>query len=132
MNANQPFREQIDACRPGSDDLSLPALVGLAAAVDRDRGVAEELSRSQRFDRAVSTAMHDLPLPAGLLERLEARLAAGDSLETCDEDTPARLLGGAVSRSAVAEAESSRDAAEPRRDDEASSRAGRISRRAVW
>src|SRR5688572_5213675 len=84
MSQNQPYREQIDACRPGSDDLSLPALAGLAQAVEQDSAVAKELARSQRFDHAVSAAMHDVPLPAGLLERLEARLASGDVSESVD------------------------------------------------
>ena len=49
-----------------------------------DRAVADELARSQRFDRAVSTAMHDVPLPAGLLERLEAKLAEAGESETAE------------------------------------------------
>lgn len=78
MSQKPNYREQIDACRPGSSDLSLPALAELAQAVEADRAMADELARSQRFDRAVSTAMHEVPLPAGLLERLEARLAEAD------------------------------------------------------
>jgi hypothetical protein len=78
MSQKSNYREQIDACRPGSADLSLPALAELAGAVEIDRAVADELTRSQCFDRSVSTAMHDVPLPAGLLERLEAKLAEAD------------------------------------------------------
>ena len=122
MSQNHSYREQIDACRPGSDDLTLPALAGLAEAVDRDRGVADELARSQRFDRAVSAAMHDVPLPIGLLERLEARLAAGESLETTDDEAPARLTGEAVSRAILTESASPTAAAAPRR----------INRRGLW
>ena len=77
MSTNR-YREQIDACRPGTGDLSLPALAELSRAVETDKALADELARSDRFDRAVSTAMHDVPLPVGLLERLEARLAAAD------------------------------------------------------
>jgi hypothetical protein len=77
MSTNR-YRAQIDACRPGTGDLSLPALADLARAAETDKAVADELTRSERFDRAVSTAMHDVPLPAGLLERLEAKLAAAD------------------------------------------------------
>lgn len=78
MSQNSRYREQIDACRPGTGDLALPALTELARAAETDRALADELARSERFDRAVSTAMHDVPVPAGLLERLEARLAAAD------------------------------------------------------
>lgn len=87
MSQNLRYREQIDACRPGSDDLSLPALAELAGVVESDRAVADELARSQCFDRAVSTALHDVPLPAGLLERLEAKLAETDA--AADDDPTA-------------------------------------------
>jgi hypothetical protein len=78
------YLEPIDACRPGSNDLALPALADLARSVETDRAVADELARSQRFDRAVSAAMHDVPVPAGLLERLEAKLAAADDSQVAE------------------------------------------------
>lgn len=114
MSQKPNYREQIDACRPGSSDLSLPALAELAQAADTDRAIADELARSQRFDRAVSTALHDVPLPAGLLERLEARLAeAGDAepVESTGEValppppvrfTPRGILAAALSIAALA------------------------------
>jgi hypothetical protein len=76
MSRFQHYREQIDACRPGSDDLALPALASLATALESDRALAEEMARSQRFDQSVAAAMHDLPVPAGLAERLLAKLSA--------------------------------------------------------
>jgi hypothetical protein len=76
MTEIRKLREQIDACRPGSDDLALPALADLAAAAGRDAAVAAELARSQRFDQAVSVALHELPVPAGLMERLLAATEA--------------------------------------------------------
>ena len=76
MNLSRPIREQIDACRPGSDDLALPELAELAAAVEQDGALAAELARSQRFDQAVSVAMHELPVPAGLMERVLAATSA--------------------------------------------------------
>ena len=80
MNRIRHLREQIDACRPGSDDLALPALAELAAAVEQDRAVAAALARSQRFDQAMAAAMHDVSVPAGLAERL---------LAACERDKPA-------------------------------------------
>ena len=78
MNRTQELREQIDACRPGSDDLSLPELVKLREAVERDAEVARELERSQRFDRTVMAAMQDVEIPVGLADRLlKAASAAG-------------------------------------------------------
>jgi len=84
MSQKPNYREQIDACRPGSDDLSLPALAELAQVAETVRAIAHELARSQHFDRAVSAAMHDVPLPAGLFERLEAKLAEANDSEAAD------------------------------------------------
>jgi hypothetical protein len=85
MNRIDELREQIDACRAGSDDLHLPELAGLAQAVGHDgaaentadeTAIAREFDRSQRFDRSVVSALHDVSVPAGLLERLLAQTAA--------------------------------------------------------
>ena len=70
------LREQIDACRPRADDLSLPELAELAVAVKHDREVADELSRSHALDRLVSDALHDVPVDAGLADRLMAAMRA--------------------------------------------------------
>lgn len=106
MSQKPNYREQIDACRPGSDDLSLPALAELAQVAETDRAIADELARSQRFDRAVSTAMHDVPLPAGLLERLEAKLAAADTAESTGDvalpPAPARFSRKGIFAAAAA------------------------------
>jgi len=79
MSENPTIREQIDACRVGSADLSLPDLAELARAVEREPAVAEELRRSQRFDASVGKALRDLPVPAGLAERI---LAASETSGT--------------------------------------------------
>ncbi len=68
--------EQIDACRPGSDDLRDPALVSLAAELADDTGQRSLYNRVQALDQAIGRAMEDVPLPAGLSERLLAGLAA--------------------------------------------------------
>src|SRR5687767_8163757 len=70
------LREQIDACRPGAPDLSLPELNELAVAVRNDREVAEELSGAQAFDRKICQALHDAPIPPGLADRLIASMEA--------------------------------------------------------
>jgi hypothetical protein len=85
MSQINRLREQIDACRPGSHDLALPALAELAQAAEQDRAIAAELDRSQQFDRSVASAMHDVAVPPGLLDRLltateAAAPAAGVSL----------------------------------------------------
>jgi hypothetical protein len=86
MNRLTQLREQIDACRPGSDDLALPALAELAQAVASDRAVpgnhtvADEFDRAQRFDRAVVSALHEVPVPGDLLGRLLAQAEQNQSL----------------------------------------------------
>jgi hypothetical protein len=69
------LREAIDACRPGSADLALPELARLAEAAERDPEVAAELARGQRFDGLLAEALDDVPVPAGLADRLLARAA---------------------------------------------------------
>jgi hypothetical protein len=81
MSDIRQLREQIDACRPGKGDLVLPGLADLAQAAAQDRAVAEELARSQQFDKAVAAAMHDVPIPAGLLDRLLDAAKAADTVE---------------------------------------------------
>ena len=76
MNRSDELREQIDACRAGSDDLHLPELAGLATALEQDRAVAAQFDRSQQFDRQVISALHDVPVPTGLLDRLLSKTAA--------------------------------------------------------
>jgi hypothetical protein len=94
MTLSPRHREQIDSCRPGSDDLSLPELADLAVAIEQDRAVSDELERSQRFDRAVAAAMHDVSVPGGLLEGLlvaldEASAAPSRVLDTAPEEDAA-------------------------------------------
>jgi hypothetical protein len=76
MSINSRLREQIDACRQGTDDLALPELADLAHAVEHSPSLAEELARSERFDGAIHAALHDLPVPAHLAERLLAAARA--------------------------------------------------------
>jgi hypothetical protein len=103
MNRITELREQIDACRPGSDDLALPGLADLALAVggDRaaasDRAVAEELDRSQQFDRAVISALHDVPVPGDLLERLLAQAERNKALVASEVATEANAPSPAAS-----------------------------------
>ncbi|MEX2176001.1 MAG: hypothetical protein WD872_16685 [Pirellulaceae bacterium] len=73
MSLTQQLREQIDACRPGGEDLHLPELAELAQAVEQDRAVAAALDRARHFDLALANALHDQPVPSDLLERLLAQ-----------------------------------------------------------
>jgi hypothetical protein len=92
MNRLDQLRQQIDACRPGSDDLHLPELAELKAAAASSGEVAAELDRAQRFDQNVTSALYDVPVPAGLLDRLLVSAASPVALagvEQAIEEGPA-------------------------------------------
>lgn len=72
---NDPIRELMDSCRPQGDDLSQPEMQPLAELVSTDATVARQLDRSRRLDRAIAGAVHDVPIPAGLEQRLLAAVA---------------------------------------------------------
>lgn len=74
--SNQNLREQIDACRADSDDLRAPEMGELAAAVQHDPQIARELEKAQQMDRSLRAAIHDVAVPAGMLERLLAATAS--------------------------------------------------------
>lgn len=73
MSSEKVPRESLDACRPGHDDLSLPELAALREALAGDAALAAQLDRITRFDRQLAAALHDVPLPPGLAERILAR-----------------------------------------------------------
>jgi hypothetical protein len=94
MSRIDQLREQIDACRTGGDDLLSPDLAELAQAIGEggapaDPAIVSEFDRSQRFDRAVVSALQDVAVPAGMLERLLAKTAAAGR-------RPAGILAPAV------------------------------------
>lgn len=66
--------EGIDACRPDRDDDRLPELAAAFEQVQNQPAAARQFDRVQRIDAALLTAMHDVPVPAGLAERLRERL----------------------------------------------------------
>jgi negative regulator of sigma E activity len=100
MNQRPTLREQIDACRADSDDLHLPEhaadLAELKTGVQQSAEIRGLWERSQRDDRSIRGAMHDITLPAGLEQRLLAAVQAADepplaSVEkVVDEEVPAQ------------------------------------------
>jgi hypothetical protein len=89
MNDIRRLREQIDVCRPGSDDLALPELAELREAAEQDRAIAQEVARVEQFDKAISAALSDVPLPAGLLERLQNSVKSAELVEPTAAPKPA-------------------------------------------
>jgi hypothetical protein len=89
------IREAIDACQSGGDDLRSPALSPLAEVLACDPRWQTVYQRSQRCDAAIRRAVQDVPVPAGLCERL---------LTVAAESTPAAVASAPlVSEQAVSE-----------------------------
>jgi hypothetical protein len=70
-----PWRQLIDCCRPGSDDASQPEMAELEQGLAADADLRALYERSQQFDTAVAAAFHDVPIPEGLVDRLQSNLA---------------------------------------------------------
>ncbi len=66
--------EALEACRPGSDDLSDPAMEALAARMAGSPELDGLYERLQRLDKVLADAYRDVPVPAGLADRILARL----------------------------------------------------------
>lgn len=66
--------EQIDACRSGHNDLELPEMSQLAQRLEEDGELRQRYRRAMEFDAALGEAMHDVPVPDGLAERLLVKL----------------------------------------------------------
>jgi hypothetical protein len=75
MNRQQ-IQQQIELCRPGSDDLHDPDLANLARAVHGDDAVRARYESVQKLDAAIRSAFHDVPVPADLEQRLLANVGA--------------------------------------------------------
>jgi hypothetical protein len=67
--------ERLDAVRPDSDDLSEPDMAAVRDALARDEALRADARRRQAWDRGIAAALHDVPVPDGLRDRLITRLA---------------------------------------------------------
>ncbi len=92
-----PLHELLDACRPGSDDLAQPEMAAVRAELETNATARRHAARVEQFDRNVAAALHDVPLPAGLRERLLAKLA--------ENATPAEIAAADAAAISVAHEE---------------------------
>lgn len=107
MNKRPTLREQIDACRPDSDDLHLPEhaadLAELAEGIRNSADVRAQWNRTQHDDRLIRSAMHEVSLPAGLEQRLLAALLSSkpaplsDAVDRASSDTAPERPAATVS-----------------------------------
>lgn len=80
--------EALEACRPGSDDLSDPGMADLAAEMAASPELKAAHERLQNLDRAMAEAFQDVPVPEGLADRILARLQAAQGENATDEASP--------------------------------------------
>jgi hypothetical protein len=71
-DTKEAIKEAIDACRPGTDDASLPEMSVLADSLRKDEQVRGWYDRTQRSDVAIGSAFRDILVPEGLADRLVA------------------------------------------------------------
>lgn len=99
--SNRPssIREQLDAVRPDSDDLSDEALRQAAEAVQSSRAWRRVFDDQQEIDRRIAVAMHDVAVPAGVLDRLRDVLASAAPAEVVTNTAAVEAAGEAPSTS---------------------------------
>jgi hypothetical protein len=68
--------EAIESCRPGSDDVSDPALAFLAAELAAHPELDDLYERCQQLDARLAAAFADVPIPEGLPQRILAGIEA--------------------------------------------------------
>jgi hypothetical protein len=125
------IREAMEACRPGSDDLADPAMAFLAEKLAADPELAEAFGRLQLIDASVAEAFRDVPVPEGLADRINARLAAVRNGQKAAAEAP---QAGEVLAFEVASSEpvsSDRVSSEPDRSEPVAWATPRLSRRWV-
>ncbi len=71
----QRLWEAMESCRSGSDDLSDPQFADLAARLAEDAELRGQFQRLQEADGAIKAAFAQVPVPAGLADRVSRRLA---------------------------------------------------------
>lgn len=79
---------QLEAARPSSSDYQEPDLVTAFTHVESCRGCRETLDAREQLDRRIGRVMRDVPVPAGLKERLLASLWQPDATNGSDQPEP--------------------------------------------
>ena len=84
--------EAIEACRPGSDDLSDPSLSWLATRLEADPELRADYEKLQLADANLAEVFRNVTVPDGLVDRIVARLEAEPSArgvsETSSDEPP--------------------------------------------
>lgn len=79
---SREIRELLSACRPDRSDLTAEQLRAVDAALNQDDELREQWAASQEWDAQLQAAFVDVPVPAGLADRLLAATSAQDPEQT--------------------------------------------------
>jgi hypothetical protein len=93
----QRLWEAMESCRTGADDLSDPQFADLAARLAEDSELRVQFQRLQEADGVIRATFVNLPIPAGLADRVSHRLAEA-APATSDRPTPLRKASQRFSR----------------------------------
>jgi hypothetical protein len=74
------LRKLMNCCRPGLRDLTEEEARALVEALEQDPVLRGEWQAMQSWDAAIGRVFHDVPVPAGLADRLLAAVATGGGL----------------------------------------------------
>ncbi len=77
----QELYELMDCCRPDLSDLTEEEARALSEALEQDAQLRARFLARQSWDTAIGRAMHDVPVPEGLSQRLITALAAPSPAE---------------------------------------------------
>lgn len=105
---DKKIREALEASRPGSQDLRPAELADVGRALQNSAEAREFQQRVAEWDVAIRGSIDDVPVPAGLAERLLAQLQAADK-EAANKPAPPLLAGVAVASQVAAEQISAQD-----------------------
>lgn len=75
MNHAPHIYEQLEAFRPGIDDLDEDMWSDLRAALQQDHSLQERMGRIQASDRSIRSALHEVAVPGDLSQRLLERIS---------------------------------------------------------
>ena len=91
--------EAMEACRPGSDDVSQPEMAALSAQLAASPALDRAYERLQKLDGALVVAFRNVPAPEGLGDRILAAVAV-DSAAASDEGCASAIDSAVASPSA--------------------------------
>jgi hypothetical protein len=84
-----PMADLLESFRPGVDDLAAETWEKLRAPLATDATCQQRAKSIQRRDQVIHAAMHDVPIPADLAERLLAGLPLSSEKDVLSVEPPA-------------------------------------------